>query len=320
MKASILIPAFNAAHHLEATLLSCMDQGADVVEEIIVVDDHSNDDSEAIFSRVSEAHPEFTWKWVTNPKKGACSARNHAFSISTSDWIQWLDADDLLGPIKIVTALKLLEHIPDQLVSCPWHPLSGELNSGRLPDIVDWKTIPDFSNPTEWIARDTHMVPHCYLGHRHLFEQAGHWDESLTINQDGEYFARVIAKSAGVMFTQQTDVFYRRSSSDSVSKFSPDKADSLFRSTESMVRTGLTVEDSERMRQMVANRWQHFIFTAYPHSGDLVSQAQNKLQNLPVPNIRNPLAVSPLSKLICSVLGWKTLVLLRTWRNRLRHE
>ena len=62
------------------------------------------------------------------------------------------------------------------------------------------------------------------------------------------------------------------------------------------------------------------VYTAYPHDGELVNQAQKKLQRLPVPNIRNPLAVSPLSKLICSVLGWKTLVLLRTWRNRLRHE
>ena len=69
MKASILIPAFNAAHHLEATLLSCVDQGADVVEEIIVVDDHSNDDSEAVFSRVSEAHTEFTWRWPPIRKK-----------------------------------------------------------------------------------------------------------------------------------------------------------------------------------------------------------------------------------------------------------
>lgn len=317
MKASILIPAFNAAHHLEATLLSCVDQGADVVEEIIVVDDHSNDDSEVIFSRVSEAHPEFTWKWLTNPKKGACSARNHAFSISTSDWIQWLDADDLLGPMKIVTALKLLEHIPDQLVSCPWHPLSGELNSGRLPDIVDWNTIPDFSTPAEWIARDTHMVPHCYLGHRHLFEQAGHWDESLTINQDGEYFARVIAKSAGVMFTQQTDVFYRRSSSDSVSKFSPDKADSLFRSTESMVRTGLTVEDSERMRQMMANRWQHFIYTAYPHAPELISAAQKKLKSLPKPTIDNPNAVSGISKVFSKTFGWRALTQARMIRSRL---
>mgnify|MGYP000624865370 CR=1 FL=1 len=318
MKASILIPAFNAAHHLEATLLSCVDQGADVVDEIIVVDDHSNDDSEAVFSRVSEAHPEFTWKWVTNPKKGACSARNHAFSISTSDWIQWLDADDLLGPMKIVTALKLLEHIQDRLVSCPWHPFSGGLNSGRLPDIVDWSTIPNFSNPAEWIARDTYMVPHCYLGHRHLFEQAGHWDESLTINQDGEYFAKVVAKSEGVRFTRETEVFYRRSPESSVSRFSPKKADSLYRSTESMVRTALDLEDSKRMEQMAANRWQHFIYTVYPSRSDLVARAKNHLRHLPRPNISNPNAVSPLSRFVSTTMGWKTLTQARLLRARLQ--
>lgn len=86
-----------------------------------------------------------------------------------------------------------------------------------------------------------------------------------------------------------------------------------------MAQIGLAIEDSERMRQMLANRWQHFIYTTYPHRTDLARAAQSKLRDLPEPDIENPLAVSPLSKLICSVFGWKILVLLRTWRNRLRN-
>lgn len=318
MKASILIPAYNAAQNLEATLLSCVDQGADVVQEIIVVDDHSEDDSKAVFNRVATAHPEFAWKWAINPNKGACSARNHALSISTGECTQWLDSDDLLGTNKILNALKSLEDNPDQLVACPWRPFINELKTGLLPDFVDWVTIPDFSTPADWIARDTYMGLHCYFGHRNLFEQAGPWDESLAINQDGEYLTRVVAGSSGVLFTKESQVYYRRSSSNSVSKFSPEKAISLFRSTESMAQTGLAVEDSKRMQQMISNRWQHFIYTAYPHAPELLSKAQSKLQHLPTPTLSNPNAVSLLSKTFCALFGWKALTRAREYRDHLR--
>ena len=314
MKASILIPAYHAARNLEATLLSCVHQGADVVQEIIVVDDHSEDDSKTVFNRVATAHPEFIWKWATNPNKGACSARNHALSISTGECIQWLDSDDLLGTNKILNALKSLEDNPDQLVVCPWRPFINELKTGLLPDFVDWGTIPDFSTPADWIARDTYMGLHCYFGHRNLFEQAGPWDESLAINQDGEYFARVVAGSSGVLFTQESEVYYRRSSSNSVSKFSPEKATSLFRSTESMARTGLAVEDSKRMQQMISNRWQHFIYTAYPHAPELRRQAEALLMELPPPTLPNPQTVSRASQLFSQLFGWKTLMHIRQWR------
>ena len=82
MKVSILIPVFNASRTLQATLESCIVQGSDVVEEIILVDDHSDDYSKQVFEAIQHDHPEFNWKWALNPKKGACSARNHAFELS----------------------------------------------------------------------------------------------------------------------------------------------------------------------------------------------------------------------------------------------
>ena len=45
MKVSILIPAYNAAEFIGETLASCVQQGSDCIEEIIVVNDHSEDDT-----------------------------------------------------------------------------------------------------------------------------------------------------------------------------------------------------------------------------------------------------------------------------------
>lgn len=315
-KVSVLMPVFNAAAYLPATLQSVVNSIQDN-DQFILVDDASTDNSVEVAKDFLEKNHQ-NYILIKNSGSGACAARNQAFSVANGNWIQWIDADDLISANKIPIFLQFLKKNKKQLVACPWHPFKIELESGLLHDDVDWTKIPSFSSPEEWIARDTFMGLHCYAGHRELFEKAGPWDESLTINQDGEYFARVVAKSEGVRFTRETEVFYRRSSEGSVSRFSPEKADSLYRSTESMVRTALDLEDSNRMQQMAANRWQNFIYTVYPSRSDLIARAKNHLRHLPRPNISNPNAVSPLSRFVSTTMGWKTLTQARLLRARLQ--
>ena len=316
MKVSILIPVFNASRTLQTTLESCVVQGNDIVQEIILVDDHSDDDSKQVFDAVQQNHPEFHWKWALNPKKGACSARNHAFELSTAPFIQWLDADDILGPKKVEGQLKKLQHSQRNIIACPFRPFADNPNSGLLHDPRCWGLEPE-SSPADWMVVDPMCIPACWLMSRSIAEKAGLWDDSLLVNQDGEYFARVIASSHRVLFQDDVEVFYRREGGG-VSKFSPEKADSLYRSVESMAKTAFGIEDSNRMRQMISNRWQHFIYTTYPHAPELLSKAQSKLQHLPTPTLSNPNAVSLLSKIFCALFGWKALTRTRDYRNHLR--
>ena len=290
MTASILIPAFNAEQTLASTLESCVLQGAEYVQEIIVVDDHSTDGTQAVFEAVAEAHPEFQWTWSTNPGKGACSARNHAFDLSRGAWIQWLDADDLLGLNKLKTQLTLLNKHQAELVNSPFKFFAGNQITGIIPDTREW----DFeliNDPADWLSRDIMIGTHCWLTSRQLAVAAGPWDIQLKTNQDGEYFCRVIAKSDSVLFDSNSIAFYRREGGG-VSRFTSDKADSLFRSIQSMEAVALALEDSPRMQQMVSNRYQTFIYTAYPTRPDLIQQATDRLRALPPPTISNPNAVS----------------------------
>ena len=316
MKVSILIPAFNAADTLRATLLSCVKQGVAVVDEIIVVDDHSTDNTHSIFKVVQGQHPHFRWVWATNPKKGACSARNHALELSRGEWIQWLDADDILGPKKLATQLETLRKHPSSIATCPFRPFQGDPNSGRLEDPRNWNLQAKW-NPADWIATDPMCIPACWLGSKALMMEVGPWDESLRVNQDGEFFCRVIAQSDALFFEDSIQVFYRREG-EGVSRFTPEKADSLWRSIESMEATALGLEDSERMRQMVSNRAQHFIYTVYPHAKDLRGKAKLKVANLPPPTIVNPNAVSSLSRFIQTLFGWKALTIFRIIRGLIR--
>ena len=315
MKASILIPAFNAGNTLQATLESCVGQGARVVEEIIVVDDHSTDDTHGVFEAFQRNHPDFHLLWATNPKKGACSARNHALSLSRGPFIQWLDADDLLGRNKIEAQLNALDGAGRSLATCPFRPFNGDPSTGLISDPRDWQHDAE-STGADWIAKDPMCIPACWLGSRNLMLEAGPWDERLQVNQDGEFFCRVIAKSDQVIFDDSIETFYRREGGG-VSTFTAEKAESLFRSIQSMERTGLELEDSDQMRQMVSNRYQAFIYTVFPSRRDLLNEAKKKLQALPKPTISNPNAVSPTSRAISRILGWKSLTRLRQLKQHL---
>ena len=72
MKASILIPAYNAAEFIGETLASCVQQGRDCIEEIIVINDHSEDDTRGVVERFQAEHPEIHIILEDNPTKGAC--------------------------------------------------------------------------------------------------------------------------------------------------------------------------------------------------------------------------------------------------------
>ena len=103
-KVSVIIPVFNAQEYINETINSVIKQTYEGSIEIIIIDDHSTDNSFQIV-REFESDSIIVKK---NPKKGACAARNYGFQLSTGDYIQYLDADDLLSKNKIRSQMELL--------------------------------------------------------------------------------------------------------------------------------------------------------------------------------------------------------------------
>src|SRR5690349_18204647 len=93
---SILVPAYNAEKWLGDTLRSALAQTWDR-KEIIVIDDGSDDRTLS----VARSFESDILKVFTQAHQGAAAARNFAFRKSSGDYIQWLDADDLLASDKI---------------------------------------------------------------------------------------------------------------------------------------------------------------------------------------------------------------------------
>ena len=102
---SILIPAYNAERWIADAIRSALAQTWPN-KEIIVVDDGSADQT----LQVARGFASKSVLVTTQPNRGAAAARNHAFSLGQGDYIQWLDADDLLAPDKVSLQMEALEH------------------------------------------------------------------------------------------------------------------------------------------------------------------------------------------------------------------
>ena len=315
MKASILIPAHNAAEFIHETLASCVQQGVDCIEEIIVVNDHSEDDTRVVVERFQAEHTEFQIILEDNPNKGACAARNHALKLAKGAAIQWLDADDLVGEGKLRAQLELLEQNPQHLIASKWRRFAGDLTNLWPEEQGSWSHVPNHSTPKEWLLAERMTCSHSWLGSRELFEGMRPWGESLLINQDGEYFTRAIVASAGVIFEPQSRVYYRSELHGSVSQFKPHKAPSLFASIESFEQATIQLGDDTALKTLISNQYMGFIYRVYPLVPELRKKARVKIEQYGKPTRRNDVAESKLARLICVIFGWKFLVQLRLLRN-----
>src|SRR6266436_5604027 len=143
---SILIPAFNAQEWIADTLRSAVAQTWEQ-KEIIIVDDGSTDQTLAIARRFESEKI----RVVTQKNQGAAAARNECFSLSSGDYIQWLDADDLLAPDKIAKQMEALGKSPNTrlLFSSEWGRFLYRYHRAKFDPTSLWCDL----SPAEWLFR-----------------------------------------------------------------------------------------------------------------------------------------------------------------------
>ncbi len=90
---SVIIPLYNKAAEVEATVRSVLAQSLEPLE-IVVVDDGSTDESAAVVERIASP----LVRLIRQPNAGECAARNRAMAEARGDYFALLDADDLWKP------------------------------------------------------------------------------------------------------------------------------------------------------------------------------------------------------------------------------
>jgi len=269
---SILIPAYNAEEWIAETIRSAIAQTWPR-KEVIVVDDGSCDRTR----EVAQAFASKEVKVVTKENEGAAAARDHAWQLSQGDYIQWLDADDLLAPDKIQRQLSALRESDSKkvLLSSSWAHFAYRYRRAVFVPTRLWQDL----SPVEWLLRkmgeNLHMQTATWLTSRELTAAAGPWDRRLSSDDDGEYFCRVLLESKGTRFVSDARVFYRLTTFNRWSYISPSdnkKKDSLLISMKLHIQYLQSLEKSERVRKACLAYLQTKCIDFFPERHDIVKE------------------------------------------------
>ena len=104
-RVTVVIPTFNNAETIGASIHSALGQSERDLE-ILVVDDGSHDETYAIVKMIADCDPRV--QLIRHPVNlGAAAARNTALKAARGQWVALLDADDRYEPGRIARLLKV---------------------------------------------------------------------------------------------------------------------------------------------------------------------------------------------------------------------
>jgi GT2 family glycosyltransferase len=290
---SILIPAYNAERWIGETIHSAFRQTWPN-KEIVIIDDGSTDRTLSIAQKFAKEGVIVE----SQKNQGASAARNKAFSLCRGDYIQWLDADDLLAPNKISQQMEVAERIsnPNALLSSGWGRFMYRASNAKFSPNALWADL----SPVEWLflkfSQNLFLPPAAWLVSRELTETAAPWDERLSLDDDGEYFARVMLVSEKIQFVSDATSYYRASGSSSLSNVdqSAKKLESLWLSLQLQIIYLRRLEDTQRIRSACATFLQNWLKFFYPWRMDIVEEAQQLAksmgESLELPRLRRKYA------------------------------
>ncbi|HAW57678.1 MAG TPA: hypothetical protein DCX03_01475 [Bacteroidales bacterium] len=190
-KVSIIIPAFNAAQTIIASLNSVLAQEINDKFEIIVVDDGSKDQTKAkLETLVQKGKVNYFFK----DNGGAASARNYGIKKAKGKFIGFLDADDIFLPGMISKCLAKIENCAFDLVTVngllTYLDDKGQKVKTEVLD-YDWIKQPPDELFLDFMKKGAIGGPHKALFRREVFQKVGLFDTGLKVYEDLDFWIRV---------------------------------------------------------------------------------------------------------------------------------
>jgi glycosyltransferase involved in cell wall biosynthesis len=299
-KVSILIPLYNSEEFISETIESCLQQTYSNIE-IIIIDDGSSDKSLEIAEKYAKNYNNIIVESQKN--SGASKARNRAFELSTGEYIQYLDADDLLDSEKIAFQMDILTKKDRLIAFGKW----GEFKQNI--DNTIWKDLPvnrNYSDPKQFLIElwksGLTVVIHLWLIPRILIQESNGWNEKIGKNDDGEFFARIITSSNGLLFIKDSIGYYRKDNIDSLSKQISTKAlESQLNSFETYIKLMNNNLDNIEVRTALALVYSRFIYITNFSNREIINRAKRKIEFL---GFKKPIMpLSTYEQLLCYIFG-----------------
>lgn len=208
---SIIIPVYNSRRWLTATIESALNQTC-VEKEIIVVDDGSTDGSYSI----AKEYEKTGVRVLHQVNKGAAVARNTGLAHAKGEFIQFIDAGDLLSADKIERQLEVLQRHSDRIAVCDYLQFSKDEELKKLTYRDQSHFIYSSNQPLDFLVdlwggngESNFIQTNCWLVPRKLIEKAGAWRPYRCPDDDGEFFTRLILASEGIIYVPGVYNYFR---------------------------------------------------------------------------------------------------------------
>ncbi|MDD5350270.1 MAG: glycosyltransferase family A protein, partial [Chthoniobacteraceae bacterium] len=199
---SILIPAYNAGPFLGRALESVRDQ-VYAEWEVVVVEDGSRDETEALVRAFAEGVPQTVRYENSGARLGVSAARNRAMALARGEVFAFLDADDWWTSRHLALGLAALDAGADVCFS-GFHVYDEP--EARERETVVPRVPPD---PLARLFRSNFIQTASLVTvRRAAAEKAGGFDGALSVGEDCDYWMRVVAAGGRLACTGEPTCFY----------------------------------------------------------------------------------------------------------------
>jgi len=216
---SSVIPVFNAAETLGRAVESLLIQPE--IDQIILVEDGSSDDSYHQCLKLVELHPIISV--IRHPEganKGAPASRNLGLSLAKNEWIQFMDADDELLPGKITNQIRELSSEVDLVIGKFFYINEDGSLAEMYPlnDVWSGLIVTRLGNTTANLWRKSAVL------------SAGAWDINLINIQEYNLIFSMLKNGSKVKVSSQalTKIYFQPNSITNSSTKEKEKRDNYF--------------------------------------------------------------------------------------------
>lgn len=205
---SIITPLHNKVAYISETIKSVLSQTYSDWEMFIV----ENGSTDGSFLKAQEFQ-DSRLHFLESPKQGPGAARNYGLNLAQGNWIQFLDADDLLEPNHLEQQLIAAEKNPEaEIISCFWQEFTDD-----NPTQKTLRQPTGLGQPVQ-VLRDfaiafTPWAPHAAIIKRSVLSPDYYWPESLDqyLAEDIAFWFKLVNQckvayghSQGVLYRMQT--------------------------------------------------------------------------------------------------------------------
>ena len=218
---SVIIPLYNKERSIKTTLNSVINQSFTDFE-IIIINDGSTDNGEAIVAAIPDSRISF----YNKKNQGVSHARNYGIEKANGNYISFLDADDFWHSTHLENLYKLSKDFPDAQIYCTSYMIKFSIDSFKKTYLFDIDE--QFRGYIDNFFRSSRFDSIIHTGNcainAYLFDKDMLFDTNMRSGQDTDLWIRLALNyKTAIDNTSKTYTYVKNSGSLSNSNFVKDR-------------------------------------------------------------------------------------------------